>query len=144
MADQTPFQVNPNNFLGLEYATYRKKLYSIAISQPKEYVTQVSIVDSKVKKAAISQLYKTIFYLLTEGRIAAPDGSKGEQVIFDTLNGNIPLQPSYPSQKVNEICLGLSATMEQALDEIINYLLPVDFSQILSSKLTSQGNASIV
>ena len=74
--------------------------------------------------------------MLSEGVI------DGQQVIFDE-NGN-PLRPNMPEQVIVNHNLGLARTLNEALDSIIEELLPLDFERILKGKLIGQGNASIV
>ncbi len=129
------FNINPSNYLGFENKIYKNALYKLAISKPSEFFTLRENVEKSIKVKIIKDMYDNIRTLLSEGRIG------NSQIIM--IDGyNVP--PNFPDQKIVEINLGLAETLETALDEIINILIPLDFQSILQSKLTSQGNASIV
>ncbi len=136
------FRVDPSNYLGIQSNAFRNRLYKIALSRPSYYFELRERVEKKVKEDCIRNLYAQIYFLLSEGALANDAGNKGEQIVTDE-NG-VPLPPNFPSQKINEITLGLSKTLENALDEVIDFILPIDFQKILTSKLTSQGNAGII
>ena len=85
-------------------------------------------VLQSVQKDAINEIYKTVFNLLSEGK------DKNGNVLFSILS-----QPkvSYPSQKINEVSLGFSATLDEMVQEIVELLIPVDFNTIVNKKLAS-------
>ena len=136
MSASSNFDVDPNNFLGLDAKTFKNTLYRIALSKPNTYFKIRQDVESKLKKQVIANMYKNIKTMLSEGVI------DGQQVIFDE-NGN-PLRPNMPEQVIVNHNLGLARTLNEALDSIIEELLPLDFERILKGKLIGQGNASIV
>ena len=136
MSAANSFNVDPNNFLGLDAKTFKNTLYRIALSKPNTYFKIRQDVETKLKKQVIANMYQNIKTMLSEGVI------DGQQVIFDE-NGN-PLRPNMPEQVIVNHNLGLARTLNEALDSIIEELLPLDFERILKGKLIGQGNASIV
>ena len=136
MSAASSFDVDPNNFLGLDAKTFKNTLYRIALSKPNTYFKIRQDVETKLKKQVIANMYQNIKTMLSEGVI------DGQQVIFDE-NGN-PLRPNMPEQVIVNHNLGLARTLNEALDSIIEELLPLDFERILKGKLIGQGNASIV
>ena len=124
----TNFAVDPSNYLGHNYSSFKNGLYKLALTNPSAYYDLREKVLQSVKKDAINEIYKTVFNLLSEGK------DKNGNVLFSILS-----QPkvSYPSQKINEVSLGFSATLDEMVQEIVELLIPVDFNTIVNKKLAS-------
>jgi hypothetical protein len=124
----TNFAVLPANYLGHEYASFKNALYKLALTEPAKYFTLREQVLQSVQKDAINQIYTTIFNLLNDGK----DG-KGVP-LFNVLSQQ---RVAYPQQKINEISLGFSATLDEMVQEVVELLMPIDFQTIMNKKLAS-------
>jgi len=133
MADAsfTNLRINPNVYLGLEFNKYKSQLYKLAITNPEEYYNIREKVQTSIQTNAIKALYDTFYFALTEGKEA--DGK--------TALG-LPIAPNVPLQTINEICLNSCTTLNKIIEnEVLELLLPIDYSKIMSARLADKGAA---
>lgn len=127
--EYTDLRLNPNDYLGLSYNKYRNHLYKTALVSPEEYYELRERVESKLQTQAIGALYDTIYYALKDGKEA--DGS---------TDLGLPVQPCVPISKINQICLDSCETLNEIITEhVLNLLLPIDYNQLMSSRLKEKG-----
>ena len=122
------FELDTNDVLGLNYASYVDVMRAKALTQPGEYFTLRQQVQKKAKKDAVENVYKTVFNLLTLGQSIdyKPIGLIG--------TGNYV--PGYPSQKVNDLAIQGAQIMADYLDTVCNIALPGDFATLASNKMS--------
>ena len=130
------FELDTNDVLGLNYASYVDSMRALALTKPGEYFIQRQQVQKKAKKDAVNNVYKTVFNLLTLGKDIEnhPIG----------LLGTAPYIPGYPSQKVNDIAIQGAQIMAEFLDSVCNIILPGDFETLASSKMSLKGRANVI
>ncbi len=126
-----------NQYLGLEYSKWRNVVTALALQNPTEYFKQKNILEQKLKKALITQMYTTIYNALNDGH--------------DTTNTAIftnaeltALTPKYPIQKINEIALDGAKAIEDMMKEIVDILMPDEINKLMAEKLAKTGRATIV
>jgi hypothetical protein len=129
------FRVDPNNYLSHNYEDYLSEIYAVALSQPTKYFEMRKNVVKAVKRDAIKSLYNTFFEVLTTGR------SGGTVLLRNSLDN--PIEPRYPEQDVNEVCLSAAATLDKICEDVVNIILPRNINDILSDKLSKQGKSTI-
>ena len=130
------FELDTNDVLGLNYASYVDNMRAKALTKAGEYFTLRQQVQKKVKEDAVAQVYKTVFNVLTLGKDIEyhPIG----------LLGTAPYIPGYPSQKVNDIAIQGARIMADFLDSVCNIILPGDFETLASSKMSLKGRANVI
>lgn len=131
--------IDPSQYLGLEYNTWKNNAFAYALSNPTAYFKLKSDVESKLKKAMVKQIYNIIYGALNDGK-----DTKGDSLFSTTgaaaLNGQ---KPQYPLQKIQKLSLDASATMEEEMNKILNILFPSDFNEIFAAKLNKEGKQSL-
>ena len=130
------FYLDTDDVLGFGYQEYISAVRAKALTSPASYYTMRRLVLQKVKKDAVGNLYKTLFNVLSLGRDIAnhPIGDLGKNELI----------PCFPSQKINDLAIKISSMLADKLNSVINIILPEDFEQIASSKLSLKGRASII
>jgi hypothetical protein len=88
-----------------------------------------------VKNDAVSQLYKTLFNVLSKGtRLdGRPIGKLGDS-----------LHPNYPSHKINDFCIGVASDLADHINRAIDIILPDDFKKLAAGKLNLKGRANVI
>ena len=76
-----------------------------------------------VKSEAVKNLYKSFFAILAKGTTVNGDA------IGDFGRGKL-----VPSQKINDFTIEVAATLGEALNKVIDIILPDDFDKIASAK----------
>ena len=138
------FKIDPANYLGLEYNSFRTKLYKLALTNTEKYFEIRENLIKKIELDAIGNLYDSFHNALTKG--VANDGSplfpigSSSGGLFGG-SSSVNISPGYPSQKVAELCLSASATLNELIENIISILMPSDYTQIMNKKLAEIGNA---
>jgi hypothetical protein len=135
MSSVSTFKVDPNDFLAHCYQDYLSEVYALALSKPTDYFTIRKNVVKAVKRDAIKGLYDTFFEVLTKGKV------NGDTLIKNS-NGEA-IEPKYPEQDVNEVCLSAAATLDKICEDVVNIILPRNINDILSDKLSKQGKSTI-
>ena len=135
MASQ--FRIDPNAYLGHNYASFRDKLFSLAIADPKKYFAIREEVVRKTKQNAVKQLYETIFDVMDQGTV---DGNP--IVTVPGLPAGFVFSPKVPPQKINEVSLSAAKTLDKILDDILEIVVPLDYKSIAAKRLAVTGEAS--
>lgn len=136
MADQ---QINPNVYLGLEYNNYKSQVFAVALSAPTDYFKAKQVVNDTLKKNIIQGIYTTIYNALDE--LKDPDGDK----ILRTQPAPLStISPKYPNQKIQQLALDASASIEKIMDEVVEILFPSDYNEILATKLNKIGKQQLI
>ena len=136
-------QVDTSDILGFEFSAYQDKIKSMALSEPSKYFRLREVVQSKVKKDAVENLYKVFFNILRNG--TDKDGTAISAPAIGGVGGGaaVPLgKVGYPTMKTNEFALNASATLNEILDELIEIILPIDYKNIAMSKMKLKGEAN--
>ena len=121
------FEIDTNDYLGLEYEGYLNNINAMAISKPSDYYKMRATLLSEVKKKAVKDVYDVYYKLLTTQNVG-------------TYN-NLPLIPHYPTQKASKFALEASATTNAILNKALEIVLPVNYSDIANSELRQKGEA---
>ena len=138
------FKIDPANYLGLEYNSFRTKLYKLALTNTEKYFEIRENLIKKIELDAIGGLYDSFHNALTKG--VANDGSplfpigSNSGGLFGGSSA-VNVSPGYPSQKVAELCLNASATLNELIEHIVSILMPSDYTQIMNKTLAEIGNA---
>lgn len=127
------FEIDTENYLGLGYEQFKNASYALALSNPSEYFRIRQAVIQSVKTDAVKDIYKTFYNILTTGT-----DKLGSKVIVD-IKG---VRPQYPSQKVSEIALQASRTMDEILNEVIDIILPADYESLANHRAKQLSKAS--
>ena len=127
-------QLNINNYLNNEYSDYCDRVQGRALSQPAAYFEYREKVSKQLKTSATSQLYKTIYFALRDGKRF--DGKT--DLVQDMIAGS----PSMSDQNINEIAIALAKTLNSELDKVLDLICPVTSDGVARSRLKAQGNAS--
>ena len=136
MSDYANFKVDVPQYLGFELEAFRDKLFSLAISEPSKYFRIREQVVKHVKTEAVKNLYETIFNTLKYGKV-----SKNGAWIASEM----PFSPSVPDVHINQIALSAAKTLNRILDEeVLDLLIPIDYKQIATKRLTLKGEANVV
>ena len=123
------FQVNTSDYLGFLYEEYLNNLQAIATSKPSDYYKIRADTLKALKQGIITEIYKTYYTLLTEGKIDD----------VNTLNG---LKPCYPQQKASQFSLAASKTINEILNSALDIILPANHLDVAKMKLVEKGNAA--
>lgn len=137
MADFQSFKVDTTNYLGIGYKKYCDKMYGMAISKPADYMKLREEVLEKVKTEAIKNIYETIYYTLSEGKLTSGGAAL-------SAGGNTLPAPAYPKQKINDISLAAAETLDNILDTVIEIILPLDYKVLANARLTERGRADAI
>ena len=132
----TNFKINPANVLGLEYQEYVCTVRALALSKPADYFELRAKVLRSVKRDAISNMYNTLFNLLSggvdlEGRPIGKLGTSG-------------FKPMYPGPKINDFSIQVASDLADHLNRCIDIILPEDFEQIAERKLNLKGRSNVI
>ena len=131
-----PFLLNTDDVLGFSYEAYIQKIRAISISSPQSYFDMRAEVLQKVKRDAVSNFYRTLFAVLTEGKDLA-----GNPIIKN--QSGTPLVPGYPSQKTNSLAIAGASEMNSWCEKALEIILP-DFNSIASHKLVVKGAGDVI
>ena len=139
------FNINPTDYLGHDNEVFKTKLMELALSEPKKYFEIRREVLAAVKKQAVNSVYKTYYFLLTNGTKENGTDSIFAGKVADTYLGTRTdgegFQPCVPKQKVNEFALKASKTLDAIAEEAIEMIMPADYRQIAENR-TVQKTAS--
>ena len=138
------FQVNPNDFLGQLYSDHCSKCYSLALSDPKTFYNVRSNVTRNLKREIVKDFYDKIFLVLSTGNTV------GTTSVYKNETGGVPsgfnaaeYKVAYPTQKINEIALSFSSTLDKMLDEIASIILPDKINRVVEDKLSNIGKSTL-
>ena len=140
------FKIDPANYLGLEYNSFRTKLYKLALTNTEKYFEIRENLIKKMELDAIGGLYDSFHNALTKG--VANDGSplfpigSNSGGLFGG-SSTVNVAPNFPSQKVAQLCLDASATLNELIESVISILMPENFETIMTKKLADIGNAKV-
>ena len=133
--DTQKFALDPNQALGLDYQMYLSSIRALSISKPAQYYSLRRTVLEKVKKEAVSGLYKSFFNILVGGvdQAGTPIGDSNNKL------GAGELVPNYPAQKVNDIAIEVAGILCEELNKVIDLILPDDLTAIMDKKMNIKG-----
>ena len=122
------FRLNVDDFLGYSYQEYRDTMYGIALSTPSDYTKIRREVMTAVKKDAVKDIYTTFYNILSLGT----DKTNGTSIIKPASGP--PLKPGYPEQKIADLSLKASRTLDALLNEVIQIILPANFEDLANKR----------
>jgi hypothetical protein len=134
------FDINPTNYLGHDYAIYVSTLQELALSKPAEYFKLRRQMVTAVKSKLATSFFQDINSILKTGKMES--GSK--EHIWNGNPTGATLQPKYPSQKVADLCLSATATLDGILEEVCEILMPSSLTRVLGEKLNATGQSNLV
>ena len=121
------FQIDTNDFLGLNYESYKNDLYAMALSTPADYMKLRKETLNVVKNQCIKDIYTQFYNLLSKG-----------QDLNGTQIGNLPA-PGFPAQMVSKFALKAARTLDTILEEAIEIILPLNFKELSTKRLEDQS-----
>jgi hypothetical protein len=130
----SPFELDPNNFLGNDHNAYLSKLTAYCLKNPTDYVTLRQNVRNTVKSEQIRLLYKNFFSLLRSGSFSTNGGAPA------SLLSAVGAQPKVPEQEINRFVLSVVDRFNVILDELIDIILPDKINDVLGSSLAKNVN----
>jgi hypothetical protein len=138
------FELDTEDVLGYGYQEYLSNIRGVAISQSSEYYKLRSALMRTIKRDAVKNLYTSIFQALSKGC-----DINGRPIQSDEGNGTVvlgrgSLVPMYPSQKVNDFAVEVSAMLGEHLNKIVDLLMPDEFEKIAAKKLQIKGAANSI
>ena len=133
MAKDKDESINVNDNLGLQYKRFRKSLYSLSLSKPSVYYDLQEKVTNQIKTRMVTSVYKDVYELLRFGKI-------NEVSIFHDTN--VP-PCGVPSNKVNELAMSITQTLDSFCDELIELILPKSFLSLADNRLRVQSEINI-
>lgn len=130
------FFLDTDDVLGFGYQEYVASIRALALSKPAEYFNLRREVLKKVKIDAVSNLYKTLFNVLSSGTDihSKPIGILG--------SGNF--KPNYPSQRINDFCIQVASDLADHINRAIDIILPDDFEELASGKMSLKGRGNVI
>ena len=130
------FFLDTDDVLGFGYQEYVASIRALALSKPAEYFNLRREVLKKVKIDAVSNLYKTLFNVLSSGTDihSKPIGILG--------SGNF--KPNYPSQRINDFCIQVASDLADHINRAIDIILPDDFEKLASGKMSLKGHGNVI
>lgn len=130
------FFLDTDDVLGFGYQEYVASIRALALSKPAEYFNLRREVLKKVKIDAVSNLYKTLFNVLSSGTDihSKPIGILG--------SGNF--KPNYPSQRINDFCIQVASDLADHINRAIDIILPDDFEKLASGKMSLKGRGNVI
>lgn len=134
------FKVEPNNYLGQDYADHCSRCYSLALSDPKSFYSARANVTQALKRKVVKDFYDKIYSVLSTGQI---DSNYVYGTAITNADAAANYQVKYPTQKINEIALSFAATIDKMLDEIANIILPDKINRVVEEKLSNIGKSTL-
>ena len=142
MADPNDkFYLDINNYNASDYQdVYLSKLYALCLANPKVYFEARRRCIEVVRRDAIKNIYQEMFSLLTKGK-----NINGVH-IFNNVAGinTAEYVPNFPSNETSRICVSISESLKECIDDIIEKLIPSKFNTLLGDKLSSQGKSELL
>ena len=126
------FQIDPSDYLSIDYEAFRDDMLQLALSKPAEYFELRKAVLMAVKKEACVQQYSVYYNLLTKAK-----KSDGATSIFQGMpepTASNKFVPNYPKQLVNQFALGAAKTIDKISEDAVELLLPRDFKSIANER----------
>ena len=138
------FQIDPADYLSIDYESFRDDMLELALSSPAQYFKLRKAVLKQVKREACITQYNVYYSLLTLGNKA--DGATS---IFQGLGGgDLPseevrtaFKPHYPKQLCNQFALGASKTIDKIAEDAVELILPRDFKSIANERTSTKSRA---
>ena len=114
------FDIDPKNYLSIEYTKYLNNLEEIAVSNPNQFFKMKANMVEEVKSATTLMIYNLIKGILSTGNCT---GLNGGSHIYERVRPD--LHPNYPKQLINDISLSLVETINNYLDQhVCDILMP--------------------
>lgn len=127
--------IDINNFLSDDYNTFKKKIFTLAVSNTQQYFEDREAILKLVKHELTSNMFKTVYNLLTMGKDA-----KGSTHIV-VFSGK-ELAPRMPVQQVQNQAISCANAIHEMLTELIDDLFPLEADDIFKKKLITQANTT--
>jgi hypothetical protein len=126
------FEIDPADYLSIDYEAFRDDMLELALSRPAEYFELRKAVLMAVKKEACVKQYNVYYNLLTKAK-----KSDGSTSIFQGITEPTAADrfvPNYPKQLVNQFALGAAKTIDKISEDAVELLLPRDFKSIANER----------
>lgn len=140
--------LEPEVLTGLAFKKWKNKMYSLALSSPKQYYHLREAVLDSVQTEIVKDLYKIFYNALVHGtdkngRVieAAADSAKGLGAAQLVSSGE---KVNYPTHLVNNISMSAVVSLEESINQIVDILVPQDLDKIASTKMTITGKAESI
>ncbi len=130
MSDLSRYQIDTNDYLAYNYALYKSKMYTYAISKPTAYGEMREYAVRKIKYEAVERMFKTVYSVLNQGTV---EGGEGVIKIDGTA-----IKPCYPQQLVSKIALNLSMLLDEELNKVLDIVLPEDGKTLAEKRLATK------
>jgi len=124
------YDIDVQDYLSYNYAMYKSKMYTYAISKPTAYGEMRENAVKKIKYEAVERMFKTIYNVLNLGTM-----ENNGSVIF--IDGNA-VKPGYPQQLCSKIALHLSQLLDEELNKILEIVLPEDGKTLAEKRLATK------
>ena len=136
ITNEDNFKIDTDIELGIAYASYKNKVYKLAITKPELYYDIREQAVRELKATACKTLYNTIYYFLKDGTFngrSIKETGNNSSMTYKAGQGGITteLRPQLPSADINSIALGASETLNKIMDYCIKLALPPDYKSIL-------------
>ena len=138
MTTPNNFDLDPCNFLGNDYEDHVQKILSLSLSNVDRYQTARANVTKILKRELLRNFFKNISSVLSTGKT-----SEGASIYGTTLTpSDYPVK--YPNQKITDLALGYSKTLDSMMQDIVDIILPKRINHIAEEKLGNMGKASLL
>ena len=123
------------NNLSIEFQTFSRKARNLALSNPKKYGEVQDQLSVSLRSATAKNLYKIVYEFLKKGNIPTA-------AAFDTIDnvvGGINLGPiGYPEERLVQIALNLTETVDKELDKLILIAFPDPLSGLAEKSIMTK------
>jgi len=118
------FDINPDNYLSIQYEEYLNLVEEMAIRDTKTFFKMKNQMNKIVKSEITTLIFKFVKSLLTDGTTGEMNGNK---YIYNQIVGvdHAKFKPNYPAQEINNVALSLVNSLNKFLnDSVCEILMP--------------------
>ena len=124
------------NNLSIEFQTFSRKARNLALSNPKKYGEVQDKLSESLRSVTAKNLYKIVYEFLKKGNIPSAAGAFNS---IDTIVGDIALGPiGYPEERLVQIALNLTETVDKELDKLILLAFPDPLSGLAEKSIMTK------
>ena len=135
-------ELQPEVLTGLNFKRWKNKMYSLALSSPKQYYALREAVLDKVQTQIVKDLYKIFYNALIKGE--DKDGNPIRFAGGDGIQAVALGKPDYMPHICNNIAMEAVSDLESHINKIVDILVPQDLEKIASTKMTISGKAESI